>query len=72
MLNFSLVILEHTNLDNLISCEQKWIDLLNPEYNLNPTTGNSLGFKHSEGSLNKIREAALGRKHSEYVKRAMS
>jgi group I intron endonuclease len=72
MANFSLIILEYTSSENLISCEQKWIDLLNPEYNLKPTAGNSLGFKHSEGSLNKIREAALGRKYSEDVKRAMS
>nr|WDZ67647.1 homing endonuclease [Leptographium wingfieldii] len=30
MVNFSLVILEYSNSEDLIKCEQKWIDLLNP------------------------------------------
>nr|YP_009262017.1 GIY-YIG endonuclease [Chrysoporthe austroafricana]AMX22092.1 GIY-YIG endonuclease [Chrysoporthe austroafricana] len=34
--NFSLVILEYTTSDDLILCEQKWMDLLKPVYNLNP------------------------------------
>jgi len=72
MLNFSLVILEHTNLDNLLECEQKWIDLLNPEYNLNPIAGNSLGYQHSVESIEKMRNSALGRKHSEEVRKSMS
>nr|YP_009722355.1 hypothetical protein [Morchella importuna]QGN66757.1 hypothetical protein [Morchella importuna] len=71
MVNFSLVILEYTDSENLISCEQKWIDFLKPEYNLNPTAGNSKGYKHTEESLEKIRTAALGREHSEQVKQAM-
>lgn len=33
MKNFSLVILEYSDSENLIFCEQKWIDLLKPEYN---------------------------------------
>lgn len=72
MNNFTLVILEYANPESLISCEQKWIDLLKPEYNLNPTAGNSKGYKHTVESMEKMRTAALGRKHSEQVKQAMS
>lgn len=72
MINFSLIILEYTNSENLISCEQKWIDLLKPEYNINPTAGSSKGYKHLEENLEKMRSAALGRKHTEEVRREMS
>jgi group I intron endonuclease len=33
MKNFSLVILEYTNSENLVLCEQKWINFLKPVYN---------------------------------------
>lgn len=72
MNNFTLVILEYANPESLISCEQKWIDLLKPEYNLNPTAGNLKGYKHTVESMEKMHTAALGRKHSEQVKQAMS
>jgi len=70
--NFSLTILEYTDSKNLISCEQKWIDQLKPGYNVNPTAGNSKGYKHSEESIEKIRRAVLGRKHTDEVKKVMS
>lgn len=70
--NFTLVILEYTSSEDLIRCEQKWIDLLNPQYNLNPQAGNSKGYVHSLESLDKMRIAALGRKHSERVKKLLS
>lgn len=69
--NFSLTILEYTSSEDLISCEQKWIDLLKPEYNLCPIAGNSKGYKHSEENVEKIRNAAIGRKHTEEVKQTM-
>ena len=72
MVNFSLVILAYTDTDSLLSCEQKWIDLLKPEYNLSPNAGNTKGYKHNQGSIDKMREAALGRNHTEEVKREMS
>jgi group I intron endonuclease len=72
MENFSLVILEYTDSKTLISCEQKWIDMLKPQYNLNPMAGSSKGYKHIPESLEKIRTATLGRKHSEEVKQVMS
>lgn len=44
MANFTLVILEYTSSEDLIKCEHKWIDLLKPEYNLNPQASNSKGY----------------------------
>ena len=34
MKNFSLVILEYSDSENLVLCEQKWINFLKPEYNI--------------------------------------
>lgn len=72
MNNFSLYILEYTNSENLINCEQKWINIINPEYNLSPLAGSSKGYKHTEESLDKMRNIALGRTHTEQVKDLMS
>ena len=72
MANFSLVILEYTTSDNLIKCEQKWIDKLNSEYNLNKLAGNSSDYVHTPESIEKMRTLALGRKHNEEVKKLMS
>lgn len=52
--NFSLEILEYCEPDKAISKEQKYIDLLNPPYNLNPIAGSTLGYKHSEEALAKL------------------
>ena len=72
MENFSLVILEYTDPNNLILCEQKWINDLKPDYNINPIAGNSKGYKHTIESVEKMRQASLGRKHTEEVKQNMS
>lgn len=79
MANFNLHILEYPDSENLISCvlrtthyAQKWIDFLLPEYNLNPFAGNSKGYKHTQESIEKMRYLALGRKHTEEVKKSMS
>ncbi|KAM0148338.1 hypothetical protein ACHAPG_010056 [Botrytis cinerea] len=72
MVNFSLVILEYTTSDSLIKCEQKWMDLLKPEYNLNPKAVNSKGYIHTPESIEMMRSLALGRKHSDQVKNLMS
>jgi hypothetical protein len=37
--------------------EQYYLDLLSPEYNIAPTAGSTLGFKHSPISKKKISEA---------------
>ena len=72
MANFSLYILEYTNSDNIILCEQKWINIINPEYNTNPVAGNSKGYKHTYETLEKMRSLSLGRTHTEEVKHLMS
>ena len=72
MSNFNLHILEYTDSDNIIKCEQKWIDLLKPEYNTNPTAGSTKGYKHTIESIEKMRTLATGRKHTEEVKDLMS
>lgn len=59
MSNFSLLILEYADSDNLISCEQKWIDLLKPDYNLNPLAGSSKGYKHTLESLEKMKNRVI-------------
>jgi len=53
--NFKLEILEYCDLDNLINREQHYLDQLQPEYNILKKACSSLGFKHSEESLSKIR-----------------
>lgn len=70
--NFALVILEFTKTNELLSREQYYLDSLNPEYNILSIAGNSQGYKHTPESLEKIATAALGRKHSEEVRKAMS
>lgn len=70
--NFYLHILEYSNSKNLIMCEQKWIDLIKPEYNLNPIAGSTRGSKHSVGAIEKMRISATGRKHTEEVRNLMS
>ena len=73
MVNFTLVILEFSDVKGLLECEQKWIDALRgPRYSINTITGNSLGYKHTPESKDKLRTLALGRKHSEETKKMIS
>nr|UVN15654.3 hypothetical protein [Gongronella sp. w5] len=69
--NFSFSVLEWYEYNNelskedngllLILLEQKYFDLLKPNYNINPTAGKSrLGAKHSDKSKELIRLANLG------------
>jgi hypothetical protein len=60
---FSLSILEYIDITNLskeevrrliIEREQWYIDTINPEYNINPTAGSLLGYKHTSESLAKL------------------
>jgi len=72
MSNFSLIILEYSDSDSIIFCKQKWINLLKLEYNLSHRAGSTKGYKHIVESVERIREASLGRKHTEQVKQIMS
>ena len=66
--NFRLEILEYCPPDICLEREQYYMDLFKPEYNILKTAGSSLGFKHSEETLKKLRN----RKHSEETKAKMS
>lgn len=49
--NFTLDILEYCEDVDLILREQFYLDLLKPEYNILQQAGSSLGFKHSDETL---------------------
>lgn len=76
--NFSVVILDilgttnlHTKTD-ILNKEQYYIDLYKPVFNLNPTAGSSLGFKHSEESKKLISEFRKGKPLSDSTKKRLS
>lgn len=62
--NFSLEILEYHEVELLLSKEQFYIDLIEPDYNILKTAGSSFGYKHSPEAIEKIRAASLARKVS--------
>jgi group I intron endonuclease len=83
--NFRFEILEYCEPENAIFREQDYIDLLKPEYNINPIAGSSLGYKHNQETLDKFKcrkysdesraklsAAATGRKLSEDTKAKLS
>ncbi len=57
--NFSLEILEYCNLEDLLKREQFYLDILKPEYNILEKAGSTLGYKHSEESIKKMRDFIL-------------
>lgn len=57
--NFSLDVLEYCESTVLISREQYYIDLLNPEYNILKIAGSRLGSKHSPETLLKYKNRKL-------------
>nr|QCW06914.1 hypothetical protein [Drechslerella brochopaga] len=61
--NFSLSILEYCEADKCLEKEQYYINLLKPEYNILPTAGSNLGYKHTEQARSKIAAARKGKKH---------
>lgn len=58
---FSLDILEICDISVLIQREQFYIDLLKPEYNILQVAGSLFGYKHTQESLDKMRDIALNR-----------
>ena len=76
--SFSVIILDvlgkasTTTKVDIISKEQHYIDLYKPVYNLNPTAGSSLGFKHSKESRRLISEARKGVTLSDAAKKRLS
>ncbi len=67
--------LEIVEKDNLIICEQKWIDTLKQQfelYNLNMIAGSFLGRKHTDETKKKLSVFRTGQKVSEEVKLKIS
>ena len=66
--NFSLGIKEFCdkNPQICIDLEQKWIDYYKPKYNVLTTAGNSLGYKHSIETINKLKEKLSKYLHPKY------
>jgi group I intron endonuclease len=60
--NFCLEILEYCDKFNTIKREQFYIDLIKPEYNILAKAESSLGFKHSQETLNKYKSRKLSDK----------
>jgi hypothetical protein len=56
---FSLYILEYCTSENVIEREQYYLDKIQPEYNIVEKAGSTLGYKHTEDSLAKMRNFLL-------------
>lgn len=69
---FSLYILEYCEIENLITREQFYFDLLKPPYNILKIAGSSLGYTHTLESLSKISIAKTGTNHTEETKTKIS
>lgn len=70
--NFQLEILEYCTKENAVGREQYYIDLLNPEYNLNLIAGSRFGSTHTEETKKKMSNSAKGRKLTEQTKNLLS
>ena len=70
--NFTIVILEITDSENLIRREQKWINDFKPLYNILRNAGNSAGYIHTERGKEKISKAIIGKERSEEVRKEIS
>lgn len=57
--NFALQILEYTDKKNVLEKEQYYLDLYKPKYNIVEKAGFTLGYKHRQESLNKMRNFIL-------------
>jgi group I intron endonuclease len=69
--NFKLIILEYCDTSVIIKREQYYIDELKPDYNINPTAGSLLGFKHSEYTKGIMSRVKLGLRFSELTRERM-
>ena len=67
--NFLFEIVEEVQeRENLIEREQRYIDILNPEYNICKFAGSNLGRRLSEETRQKMSEARKGEKHPNFGK----
>jgi group I intron endonuclease len=70
--NFKLEILEYSDKDKNLEREQYYLDLIKPEYNILQTAGSMFGYKHTEDTVLKMREAKLGISRDEETKAKIS
>jgi group I intron endonuclease len=70
--NFDFFIIEICETYECLDIEQKYINQMKPEFNINPTAGNSLGVKHKKETIEKIRNSQKGKIKSEETKRKIS
>lgn len=57
--NFRLEILEYCEIENSVLREQHYFDLLKPEYNILKIAGSSLGYKHREDTIKRMKTLHL-------------
>jgi len=61
--NFSLEILEYCDKTSLIKREQYYLDLLIPEYNILKYAYSVLGYKHTQETIEKLKEKIVSPEH---------
>jgi group I intron endonuclease len=57
---FAFSVLEECPPEQCIEKEQRWMDVLSPEYNISRTAGSTVGYRHTPESIEKMRIAKLG------------
>jgi NUMOD1 domain len=57
--NFSLEILEYCKEEDAVKREQYYMDKFKPDYNIVEVAGSTLGYKHTEESIKKMRDFIL-------------
>ena len=65
--NFTLEILEYCLETELIEREQFYLDLLVPDYNILKYAYSLLGFKHSEETIEKLKDKIISPEHKELL-----
>jgi hypothetical protein len=60
--NFYVYILEYCDEKDVINREQYYLDTYTPKYNTLKIAGSSLGYKHTEDSINKLKSRIVSEK----------
>lgn len=69
--NFALLILDITDINNVLIREQFYLDELQPEYNILSKAGYSAGYKHTPEVIEKLKKKIV-RSHTLETRKAMS
>lgn len=69
---FAVAILEKIEPEMLIEREQYYLDTIHPEYNIAPTAGSQLDFRHSQETRGKISIGNRGKQVSSETRRRIS